>query len=611
MVKHPALVRVFAIVLAIISVISLAAGAAGFRDAALEKDTALTYSDNLNTRLETFQELQATLDNSISYDEALEELEKFQDQHDSDASQHRTDLATYSAKRGGYKMGTDALWEAKAQLAGAKAQIAQAKEQLVSMDQLKGTMNAAIAQCDAAAAECAACSQPISSVLAIFDRQPEPPQLPEEPEVPPVVPECEKPDPVDDPGEAPVEPVQKDGQSDEDFAQEYAQYEADLQEYTTKRSAYEQYETQLAAYNAYVDYRDNIKPAYDREKEQYDKDFAKYPEKEKEYQQNLQSWGIELNTAAASISTPEFQNQCTAALTGGAAALQTVAALQDMLPGGAGGAFSLSNSGAAVSAADPAQLKEQLTMLNAQLTGMQGLLGQASSGLRLGIQKMDSTVTEAIASLGGSAGMEIPEGLSTSQLIAYAESMIAKGEQEVQANLELIWYELGELEKDKAELETDKGTLDEEASKLGRMIVSTDELQELNKKYKSTKVLLTNVSAIKTAVDAGGSIETAAADYIAQYRADAEKRCSLRFAISALAVISGIAGLATIPAAFEKTKKRFWLIAPALLCLVCAASAELLCVLSGLDQHYASIFTAIFAVLYLLVALPREKKGST
>ena len=73
------------------------------------------------------------------------------------------------------------------------------------------------------------------------------------------------------------------------------------------------------------------------------------------------------------------------------------------------------------------------------------------------------------------------------------------------------------------------------------------------------------------------------------------------------AVFGALAGFAGIPAAFEKTKKRFWLIAPAAICLVCACAADGISMYLGLGQMYTVIAAAIFAAVQLAAALPKAK----
>ena len=75
--KHPALARVFSIVLAIMSLIMLLNGAVGFGKA----DAALQESQEKYRRIEektdTYESLSRQLKNSVSYEEALAELEAY------------------------------------------------------------------------------------------------------------------------------------------------------------------------------------------------------------------------------------------------------------------------------------------------------------------------------------------------------------------------------------------------------------------------------------------------------------------------------------------------------------------------------------------------------
>ena len=59
---------------------------------------------------------------------------------------------------------------------------------------------------------------------------------------------------------------------------------------------------------------------------------------------------------------------------------------------------------------------------------------------------------------------------------------------------------------------------------------------------------------------------------------------------------------------FEKNKSRFWLIAPVILCLGCAAAAELLCRMQGRGDSYSALGAAIFALIQLALVIPKKKK---
>ena len=49
------------------------------------------------------------------------------------------------------------------------------------------------------------------------------------------------------------------------------------------------------------------------------------------------------------------------------------------------------------------------------------------------------------------------------------------------------------------------------------------------------------------------------------------------------------------------------LIAPAAVCLVCAAAADGINMSLGLGQMYTALFTSIFALIHLLIVLPEKK----
>ena len=68
--KHPTLVRVFSIVLTIMSVIMLGGGASGFGKAAKERDECAAEAQRYEERIETYRQTDEKLSGSISYEEA-------------------------------------------------------------------------------------------------------------------------------------------------------------------------------------------------------------------------------------------------------------------------------------------------------------------------------------------------------------------------------------------------------------------------------------------------------------------------------------------------------------------------------------------------------------
>lgn len=239
--KHPALARVFAIVLAIMSVLMLLNGALGFGKASNEYQDALSRCQYLDDKLATYIELDTKLKNSISYDEAYAELEKLQEQHDSDAAQHRTDLATHTATRGGYVLGADMIWDGKQQLAAAKAELEAGKQTLAEKEEqfnqlltafntVKPLLEKAIEASSGSQEEFQAAINSINAAIAMIDAiLAMKPQLPELPTAP----------------ELPTPPEDADEETKAAYAQAMEIYNKALEEYN---KALEEYEGDLAGW---------------------------------------------------------------------------------------------------------------------------------------------------------------------------------------------------------------------------------------------------------------------------------------------------------------------------------------------------------------------------
>ena len=105
----------------------------------------------------------------------------------------------------------------------------------------------------------------------------------------------------------------------------------------------------------------------------------------------------------------------------------------------------------------------------------------------------------------------------------------------------------------------------------------------------------------------GEKPEISAERYIAKFRAETAESKKNGLIMSALAVAAGVMGILSIPAAYEKIKKRFWLLVPPALCGVLALGAMLLSRGVSDTLYYSTMATVIFAVIHLLVVIPKEK----
>ena len=545
--KHPALARVFSIVLAIMSLIMLLNGAVGFGKADVALKESLEQYQRIEEKTDTYEALSLQLKNSVSYEEALAELEALQEQHDDDAAQHRTDLATHTATMGGYELGAKMIMEGKEQLDAAKAELAEGKALLAEKEQQFNQLSAAfntvepllVAAINAMSgseeefnAAIALIDALIAQIDAILANRPQLPELPEAPTLPIAPPE-------------------------------------DADEET--KAAYEQ---AMAVYQQLLD-------AFEKAMEEYESAQA-------EYETALTAWEQEYQAVQSSVlaGTGEVDSRIQAGSALMSAALSQLPA--DVLDGLGGSDISMPD----LSNMSLEEIRAALVQLRAYLVAE----GNVKTALEKALASLRSQLAEGQQAL-AQAKVQVLLG----------EKALKKAEQELQHQLELIWYNMGQLEDESAELEADKLRLDQESEDLDRRLVSVDEKKEMERKHRSARIVLMQEEAIASAVNAGGDLIESARAYVQNGRDAAQRHHSFLYAINILALIGGVMGLLSIPGSFEKTKRRLLLILPTVLCLACALAADGLNMYLGLGQMYTALAAALAAVLHLATVLPKNK----
>lgn len=545
--KHPALARVFSIVLAIMSLIMLLNGAVGFGKADVALKESLEQYQRIEEKTDTYEALSLQLKNSVSYEEALAELEALQEQHDDDAAQHRTDLATHTATMGGYELGAKMIMEGKEQLDAAKAELAEGKALLAEKEQQFNQLSAAfntvepllVAAINAMSgseeefnAAIALIDALIAQIDAILANRPQLPELPEAPTLPIAPPE-------------------------------------DADEET--KAAYEQ---AMAVYQQLLD-------AFEKAMEEYESAQA-------EYETALTAWEQEYQAVQSSVlaGTGEVDSRIQAGSALMNAALSQLPA--DVLDGLGGSDISMPD----FSNMSLEEIRAALVQLRAYLVAE----GNVKTALEKALASLRSQLAEGQQAL-AQARVQVLLG----------EKALKKAEQELQHQLELIWYNMGQLEDESAELEADKLRLDQESEDLDRRLVSVDEKKEMERKHRSARIVLMQEEAIASAVNAGGDLIESARAYVQNGRDAAQRHHSFLYAINILALIGGVMGLLSIPGSFEKTKRRLLLILPTVLCLACALAADGLNMYLGLGQMYTALAAALAAVLHLATVLPKNK----
>ena len=570
--KHPALARVFAIALTLLSVFMLINGALGFGKADGKLQESLEYFQRIEDKLNEYEELDAKLENSISYDEAFEELERLQDEHDEEAAQHRTDLATHTATMGGYTMGVEMIMDGKAQLEAAKQELESGKKELANQETMlnqsiaafeagKPALEGAIAQVQQMASSLQEIAGNIPGMIAqlepIISKKP---MHPGEPPVEPV---------------KPTEPVAPEQPGEGASEEELAQYEKELEEYNTLKAQY-----------------DLDKAAYDQLKAQYDLDKKAYDEALEKYNNDYPAWRAEADSAIDNINNElsAGTETVTRSEMGINMAVESIGNTSSELVSGIE-TISLTVP-SFESVAELETVKAGLEQYKQELLTAAGIPTTMQANLAGMEQQLQA----------GQAALEAAKLQMTA-----GESTIKKTESQLQHQLELLWYDMGQLEDEAEELEENKEKLDIEADKLDKMLVSVDELKELENDRRAARIILMQESEIEAMVNEGGDLGESTRAFLEQHGSEAEYDHRMLYMVNILAVIGGVFGVLCIVGSYELLRSRVLLIVPPLLCLLCAAGAYGLNLYQGLGQMYTALFAGIGALLHLAIVIPRNK----
>lgn len=610
--KHPALARVFSVVLAILAAILLAAGIQGYQKVENEYADRLAYEAKFSDRIENYRALRAELADSADYNEVMAALDRFMTEHEKAASKHKTDTAIYSSTKGGLKMGEDMIVAIRAQMNQLRQQLQDANSRKAFLEGLLSELIASqknkMPWLDALANQAAqyavdsymesAKIELVSVKLRVLmDNEPTPESVAAYPFSAPEV--FSSPD-------FPVLPEM--GAFSLDTMQ--AAYQAAASAFMDTAVAYEQ------AGEAYVQ---QMQDYYDASARQVTESLngarrsamdsimdAAYSE---EYKLAHKAWEEECKSVKAELDLAEPKARMRQLSTALTSIVRQANSLSADLTGELGGIYpgfeelaSLAETTAArldrIAGSDLSELSnEEFLDLADDVQEVYDMLTDAFSAIASNLDNPAALIADLMERLG-----------ITKELVKYLNQMLDKADHEMQASLEELWYQLGEAEKKTFELEAEKLGLDKEAELLSKRTLEAEELKDLRNRHASARQLLLNVPEVKARTSEDEQLADNAQAWLDTYAAETQKLHQGKQIILILAVAGGVMGILGIPAAYELIRNRFFLITPVLLCMLCAAGAEALNMAFGLGQHYAALFTAIFALVQLLIVIPKAKK---
>lgn len=200
---------------------------------------------------------------------------------------------------------------------------------------------------------------------------------------------------------------------------------------------------------------------------------------------------------------------------------------------------------------------------------------------------------------------ELQEGLAQAEAAAVNALTEARNkvDEMLQPAFDAIWREEKKLEEDAAELETEKTDLEKDYKKLNDEKKALDELKADEQRMTSSMVTLTNNENIKSAVDGGEDMITASRNEITRFTDSMHHDFKYRVIACGLMLFAALMGFVDIPAAFEKTKSKFLLIAPVVLFVLCCGGAEGISLWLGRGNMYSAISAGAFGIIQLLLMI--------
>ena len=582
--KHPALTRVFAIVLAILCLVMLLAGLFGLRSADRDRRRALDDAARLHDRASQYAVALSALEGGVPYQEANETYQRHQDEHDRLVSRHRSEMAIYTATQSGIRSGSYAMDQADAafaegkrqyeaglaefnkQAAAFEAQAAQfyyGKQQLENIAALYYTAAGMLNNAQGLAASARGIADLMESddpdarlqvtlaaydgLLAAADQAAALPQT-----VKDMIPTLDAIAAMD---AGSIDSLTQLGGTGDLGGTGVQMPAVDMGQVQQIKGAYDQVWPQ--AKNMILQ-MDGLIPAIDSAAQ-----------------------------GATGMSLAEIRAQAQAE--------------RDAVA--AGGADGLSEeqfeNARAIYNATRGQIWGALGAADALLGQLQGISGQI--GGVIGAAQAQLAQAETMLAQGRAAIEQARAALEE------AGRQIAEGEKQLYDARAMIWWQMGQQREKAARLQYEKERLDVEAVQLKDAAAAVEARKELEQSERSLRLMLLKREEVEEKNEGGMDLSEAAVLTAGEQENEAQRIWKGRGLAYLLLIAGGVLGFLGLPAAFERTKSRFLLLAPVLLCLLCAAAAEAVCLHLGRGSSYSAIGAGIFALIQLMVSTPKKK----
>lgn len=559
--KHPALTRVSALILAILCLVMLIAGAGSMRAAGSEREKALSELQRLTDRIGEYRELLGSLEGQSTYESLMTPLRQRQKEHAEKARKHRMDLAAYTASRAGVTLALQALEQAEAMF---RTGWHQYEDGLKEFEKQEAAFWEGYRQFQEGKAQLAAGREKLQIYLDLASG------------------------------------VRTQLNS-------YRTMDALLDEADPERRL----ELSLAAYDGALAAVDVASQLVDSLKSQGGISAEQMQSlveilREQEGLKDLDLSGIQLEpvTAEQIQAMEDAFTQATGLSPG-----ELRQRIQDQRNEIASreGDEPLSEDAFRAICAAYAPIRHYVLRLLEEMEKLFSRYEEAVNGAKAKLDEAQAQIDQMEPLM--AAGKEgIKQGRKA---LDEAGEQIRQAAQTLYDGRAMIWWQNGELRKQAEKLRQEKEELEAEARELSADKAEAERRKDQEQRERAVRLMLEEREDVARLMEGGMDLLTAAETAAEQIREQADTMCRGRRTAAMLMIAGALLGFAGIPTAFERTRSRLLLQVPPVLCAACAAGAELLCRELGRGDSYAALAAGGAALIHLLISMPKTKPAPT
>ena len=570
--KHPVLTRMFSVVLLVLCLVMAAAGGLGLMSAERDRKSVVEDVDRLRLRIGEYEKVAESLSGRQSFSEQSVNLDERETQHGKDSAEHRSELTTYTATQYGINMGTDQMDQAdlqfeayRARFEGGLATFESGMSQVSSLLGNLWTLYNTLSPILQSASSHLATARGIVTYL--------------------------------------------DSGAELTYAQVVAAYDELLAVADESAATAETLRGLEPTLDALAAFDPNTLTSLADSMGQIPESLGSFGGVDLSvYQENGVDVGFDMNQL---VQLKSGFDQSWATIKQMLALYDQVVPQAEAQVQQATGLSTAELRAAAQSARDTlaARGDEPLDPLEREL-----ILAayQANS------EQIHQTLDQAgglIDSINGYAG-QIYSTLSAVQgqvdalygLIAQAKQALIDGANALYQARAMIWWQMGQLREKEEELRKEKERLDRDAEELQRMSEEAEDQKALEQQESTLRAILLSRDGIRGRYEDGEELLDAARSFAEERETRAGETYGLRRLACLIMLVGAGFGLLGLPAAFEAVRSRFLLLTPVLACLGCAAAADRILLNMGRGHSYSVLAVGIFAILQLLVSLPKKRR---